>query len=99
LLVIGGRNSGNSRNVLILDNASWHKGRKLNWHFFEPVYLPPYSPDLNPIEQIWLIMKADNFANIHCRNKTALIERADQALCALMDNPTKVASAATPFGN
>ena len=87
------------RNVLILDNASWHKGRKLNWHFFEPVYLPPYSPDLNPIEQIWLIMKADNFANIHCRNKTALIERADQALCALMDNPTKVASAATPFGN
>ena len=87
------------RNILILDNASWHKRKKLNWHFFEPLYLPPYSPDFNPIERIWLIMKAEHFANIHCRNKAALIERADHALCELMDNPTKVASAATPIVN
>jgi transposase len=84
------------RNILILDNASWHKGKKLNWHFFEPLYLPPYSPDFNPIERIWLIMKAEYFANIHCKNTAALIERADHALCELMDNPEKVASAATP---
>jgi len=85
------------RNLLILDNASWHKRKALNWHFFEPLYLPPYSPDLNPIERIWLIMKADHFANLHCRNKAALIQRADQALCELMDNPRKVASAASPI--
>ena len=84
------------RTILILDNASWHKGKKLNWHFFEPLYLPPYSPDFNPIERIWLIMKAEHFANIHCRTKAALIARADHALCDLMDNPAKVASAATP---
>jgi transposase len=87
------------KNILILDNASWHKGKKLDWHFFTPLYLPPYSPDLNPIERIWLVMKAEYFANIYCKNTGVLIERADQALCALMDNPTKVASAATPFGN
>jgi len=58
-----------------------------------------YSPDFNPIERIWLIMKAEHFANIHCKNRAALIERADHALCELMDNPTKVASAATPIGN
>ena len=85
------------RNILILDNASWHKRKNLNWHFFEPVYLPPYSPDFNPIERIWLIMKAEYFTSIHCRNKAALIQRADQALCELMDNPTKIASAATPI--
>lgn len=85
------------RNLLILDNASWHKGKSLNWHFFEPLYLPPYSPDLNPIERIWLIMKAEYFPNLHCRNKAALIERVDQALCDLMDHPKKVASAATPI--
>jgi len=87
------------RNLLILDNASWHKRKSLNWHFFEPLYLPPYSPDFNPIERIWLIMKAEHFTNIHCRNQAALIERVDHALCELMDNPTKVASAATPIGN
>ena len=42
-------------------------------------------------------MKADHFANLHCRNKAALIQRADQALCELMDNPQKVASAAAPI--
>ncbi len=36
---------------------------------------------------------------LHCRNKAALIEKADHALCGLMDNLTKVASAATPIGN
>jgi transposase len=87
------------RNILILHNASWHKGKKLDWHLSEPVYLPPYSPDFNPIERIWLIMKAEYFANIHCRNKAALIERADQALCALMDDPKKIAFAATAIGN
>jgi len=85
------------RNVLILDNASWHKHKNLNWHFFEPLYLPPYSPDFNPIERVWLIMKAEYFTQIHCRNTDALIERADYALCELMDNPAKVASAATPI--
>jgi transposase len=85
------------RNIIILDNATWHKRKKLNWHFFEPFYLPPYSPDFNPIERIWLLMKADHFANIHCRNKAALIERADIALCDFMDNPKKIASAATPI--
>jgi len=87
------------RNILILDNASWHKRKSLDWHFFEPLYLPCYSPDFNPIERIWLIMKAEYFANIHCRNKAALIEKADHALCELMDNPIKVASAATPIVN
>lgn len=85
------------RNILILDNASWHKRKSLNWHFFEPLYLPPYSPDFNPIERIWLIMKMEHFTNIHCKNTAALIERADHALLELMGNPSKVASAATPI--
>jgi len=80
------------RCILILDNASWHKGKKLNWHFFEPLYLPPYSPDFNPIERVWLIMKAEHLSQLHCRNKAALQGIADKALLDLMDNPQKVAS-------
>jgi transposase len=85
------------RNILILDNAAWHKRKSINWHFLEPLYLPPYSPDFNPIERIWLIMKAEHFSHIHCRTRAALIEVADRALCDLMDDPKKVASAATPI--
>jgi len=79
------------RNILVLDNASWHKRKTLHWHAFEPLYLPPYSPDLNPIEALWRIMKATWFANIHCKDQQTLIARADQALRDLIDNPQRVA--------
>jgi transposase len=36
------------RQIFILDNASWHKAARLNWHHFEPKFLPGYSPDYNP---------------------------------------------------
>lgn len=46
-----------SKSVIVMDNASFHKGKSMqqtiesNGHTLE--YLPPYSPDLNPIEQKW----------------------------------------------
>lgn len=69
------------RNLLICDNASWHKRKSLDWGAFEPVYLPAYSPDLNPIEKLWLVIKAEWFTDHVCRTREALIERLDQALC------------------
>lgn len=68
------------RNLLILDNASWHKTKRLEWGRFEPVYLPPYSPDLNPIERLWLLIKAEWFNGHVSKNRAELIERLDQAL-------------------
>jgi transposase len=47
--------------VLILDNGSFHKSattRKLVESYgCEIVFLPAYSPDLNPIEKYWANMK------------------------------------------
>lgn len=40
------------RQLLIMDNASWHKAGRINWHYFEPVYLRGYSPDYNPIKRL-----------------------------------------------
>ena len=47
--------------VLIVDNASIHKSIKV-WKYCKekniiPVYLPPYCPDLNPIEKFWKKVK------------------------------------------
>ncbi|MDB6025250.1 MAG: hypothetical protein JWM68_1473 [Verrucomicrobiales bacterium] len=53
--------SEGKRQLLIMDNASWHKSAQLHWYHFEPTYLPPYSPDFNPIERLWLRLKADWF--------------------------------------
>ena len=47
--------------TVIMDNASIHKSQKLR-SFIEGagcklIYLPPYSPELNPIETFWANMK------------------------------------------
>lgn len=76
------------RNLLICDNASWHKPKRLNWGHFEAVYLPPYSPDLNPIERLWLLIKAQWFTDFVAKTRPALIQRLDQALCWAIDRAT-----------
>ena len=53
------------------------------------MYLPPYSPDLNPIERIWLTMKARWFNNHVGKNEEKLLERLDQAILDVIDNPEK----------
>ena len=48
---------------LILDNVSWHKAQDLRDFFIQNqdhlvrVFLPPYSPELNPIERVWRITR------------------------------------------
>jgi transposase len=48
--------------VLILDNASFHKSIESQKLVQDAgctlLFLPPYSPDLNPIEKYWANMKA-----------------------------------------
>jgi hypothetical protein len=40
--------------VLLLDRAGWHTTGKLVWpDNVTPIFLPPRSPELNPVEQVW----------------------------------------------
>ena len=47
--------------VVVMDNASFHKSQKtidlIGSVGCRVVFLPPYSPDLNPIEKFWANMK------------------------------------------
>lgn len=55
--------------VLVMDNASFHHSQCLQaaLSLFENrmliLWLPPYSPDMNPIERFWKHMKASACAN------------------------------------
>ena len=43
-----------------MDNATFHKGKAVEMmkqHGHSVLWLPPYSPDLNPIEQTWAWVK------------------------------------------
>ena len=47
--------------VLVMDNATFHKGGRIKEILWKArcllVYLPPYSPQLNPIERCWSAIK------------------------------------------
>ena len=49
-------------NILVLDNGSFHyaKSPKLPDNI-ALIFLPPYSPELNPIERLWQDIKAKLF--------------------------------------
>lgn len=66
--------------IIVLDNASWHKAKGLEWGKFTPCYLPPYSPDLNPIERLWLYIKSSLMPNFYTRDYNLLIEHVSDIL-------------------
>ena len=48
--------------IIVLDNASFHKSERSRTIIKEAgcnlMFLPPYSPDLNPIEKVWAYVKS-----------------------------------------
>lgn len=54
----------NERVALIMDGAGWHKSKDLAVpENIKIVYLPPYSPELNPVERLWLHIKSNVLTN------------------------------------
>ncbi len=69
--------------VLIMDNLSAHKGQRvrelIEERGCELLYLPPYSPDLNPIEEAFSKVKR-LLRVVGARTKEALAEAIGKAL-------------------
>ena len=72
--------------VVVLDNLSAHKGGRVKELVevagCEIVYLPPYSPDLNPIEQAFSKVKG-LLRRAEARTRGALVEAMGRALDAV----------------
>ena len=71
----------------MMDNLSSCKGGRIRelieGRGCELMYLPPYSPDLNPIEQTFSKIKGI-LRRTEARSREALIEAIGQALSAVM---------------
>ena len=80
------------RVLLVLDNASWHKTKSLRWHHIEPIYLPPYSPDFNPIERLWQHLKGHYLAGYFTKQSKDLSDKIVAALQDLIDLPETIRS-------
>ena len=69
--------------VVVMDNLSSHKvdgvHQRIEQCGAELLYLPPYSPDLNPIEKAWSKLK-----QLLRRAKARSAEALDQAISQLL---------------
>jgi transposase len=72
--------------VVVMDNLGAHRPRRvrelIEERSCELIYLPPYSPDLNPIEEAFSKIK-HILRKIGARTKEALIEAMGRALAAV----------------
>jgi len=73
--------------IIVLDNATFHRSPALlalaEAAGVELVFLPAYSPDLNPIEHIWATLKAMLRDGLEAaEDKIAFIDKACLSLCA-----------------
>ena len=72
--------------ILVLDNSSVHKSKMvkeiLNELRISHLFLPPYSPDFNPIELLWSKMK-NTLRTLKARNKPDLEIAIAKALIAI----------------
>jgi transposase len=71
--------------VLIMDQAGWHKANALQVpDNITILYLPPYSPELNPIERLWAYLRGHYLANRVYRDYDHLLEASSDAYRNLM---------------
>jgi transposase len=79
--------------ALILDRAGWHIARGLSVpDNITLVPLPPYSPELNPVERVWLYLRERFLSHRVLGGYTALLDAACRAWNALAAEPGRLAS-------
>jgi transposase len=70
--------------VLIMDQAGWHKAKALDVpDNLVILYLPPYSPELNPVENLWGHMRSHQLSNRAYDGYDHLLDAAGSAYRAL----------------
>jgi DDE superfamily endonuclease len=83
--------------VVTLDGAGWHqRGGKLKVpDNISLLPLPPYSPELNPQENVWQFLRQNYLANRVFETYTALVDACCEAWNALVATPDRITSIAS----
>jgi hypothetical protein len=82
--------------LLILDGAGWHRSPNLALpDNIALLPLPPYSPELNPVENIWEFLRGNILSHRMFDDYDAVIQACAEAWNRLMELPATITSIAT----
>ena len=79
--------------VVLLDRAGWHITGKLNIPSnISLLPLPPYAPELNPVENVWQFIRDNWLSNRVFESYGDILEHACAAWNRLTDQPWRIMS-------
>ncbi|HOD51080.1 MAG TPA: IS630 family transposase [Candidatus Hydrogenedentes bacterium] len=77
--------------LVVLDGAGWHTAKALKVpETIRPLRLPPYSPELNPVEHLRDEVREKKFHNVVFQSMEAVEDRLAEALAELEQDPRRV---------
>jgi len=82
--------------IIILDNAAQHQSHLVKDYVktqerLELVFLPPYSPELNPDEFVWALAKSQ-LKNVCFRDRKMLIMHVRRVMKSIQERPHTIKS-------
>ena len=79
--------------VLILDGAGWHGSAALEVpDNLSLLTLPPYSPELNPVENVWAYLRANKLAISVFESYDEIVDACCKAWNFFANDPVAIAS-------
>ena len=82
--------------LLILDGAGWHGSAELEVPAnITLLKLPPYSPELNPMENVWAYLRANKLAISVFDNYEQIVDRCCEAWNFFANDKTAITSITT----
>lgn len=83
--------------VVTLDGAGWHQiGVKLTVpDNVTLLHLPPYSPELNPVENVWQYLRQNYLSNRVFDSYDAIVDACCDAWNKLAKQPDRITTIAT----
>jgi len=70
--------------LVVTDGAAWHTAKRLQIpENVKLLYLPPATPEMNPIEQIWAWLRLHGFRNEVFQTLDNVVDRLCEIICSL----------------
>ncbi len=79
--------------LLIMDGAGWHGAKGLNVpDNITLLKLPPYAPELNPMENVWQYLRANKLAITVFDSYEDILGKCAEAWNFFAENPKRITS-------
>lgn len=83
--------------VLICDGAGWHQqgGRLRVPDNITLLPLPPYAPELNPMENVWEYLRANKLSRLVWESYAAIVAACKDGWHFLINDPARISAIGT----